>query len=155
MSYIVEQDVSPTVAAVGITVIQKQYFSGSPCFCRVYEANLPNTVTGYSRDPLNLKLKSQHLNIDPGLELLKGKQKDSDRRFLTHKPCESKWDPRLLLPKNPWPPKSASFMRHRRQRDAHTAFLDHVEEKLCQLQQGEAGRDESQPKQHSAEEKAT
>lgn len=28
-----------------------------------YGANLPNTVTGYSRDPLNLKLKSQHLNI--------------------------------------------------------------------------------------------
>ncbi|XP_054672456.1 uncharacterized protein LOC129202879 isoform X2 [Grus americana] len=122
-----------------------------------YEANLPNLVTSYSRDPLNLKLKSQHLNTvfsDPGLEPLKGKQKDSNRRFLTYKPCESKWDPRLLLPKNPWPPKSASFTRHRQRRGAHTAFLDRVEEKLCQLQQGEAGRDESQPEQHGAEEKA-
>lgn len=27
-----------------------------------YEANLPNFVTSYSRDPLNLKLKSLHLN---------------------------------------------------------------------------------------------
>lgn len=33
--------------------------------------------------------------------------------------------------------------RHRRRRGAHTAFLDRVEEKLCRLQQGEAGRDVS------------
>ncbi|XP_074753599.1 putative uncharacterized protein C7orf78 homolog [Athene noctua] len=96
-------------------------------------SNLANLVTSYSRDPLNLKLKSQHLNV--------GKKKDSDSRFLTYKPCESKWDPQLLLPKNLWPPKSASFTRHRWQRGAHTAFLECVEEKLCQLQQGEAGRD--------------
>ncbi|XP_063179927.1 uncharacterized protein LOC134510562 [Chroicocephalus ridibundus] len=74
-----------------------------------YTANLPNLVISYSRHPLNLKLRSQDLNIDPGLDPLRGKQKDSDRRFLTYKPCESKWDPRLLLPKNPWPPKSDSF----------------------------------------------
>lgn len=30
-------------------------------------------------------------------------------RFVIYKHCESKWDPRLLLAKNPWPPKSASF----------------------------------------------
>ncbi|XP_075603158.1 putative uncharacterized protein C7orf78 homolog [Balearica regulorum gibbericeps] len=118
------------------------YEDPKPHDYRQYEANLPNLVTSYSRDPLNLKLKSQHLNTDPGLEPLKGKQKDSNR-FLTYKPCESKWDPRLLLPKNPWPPKSASFTRHRRRRGAHTAFLDRVEEKLCRLQQGEAGRDVS------------
>ncbi|XP_061212471.1 uncharacterized protein LOC133213888 [Neopsephotus bourkii] len=88
-----------------------------------YEANLPNFVTSYSRDPLNLKLISQNLNrgksltftvlkkleINPGLEPLKGKQKNSGRRFLTYKTCENKWDTWLLLPKNPWPPKSASF----------------------------------------------
>ncbi|XP_072707719.1 putative uncharacterized protein C7orf78 homolog [Ciconia boyciana] len=139
------------------------YEDPKPHDYRQYEANLPNLVTSYSRDPLNLKLKSQHLNTvsDPGLEPLKEKQKDSDRRFLTYKPCESKWDPRKLLPKNPWPRKSASFTRHRRRRGAHTAFLDRVEEKLCRLQQGEAGRDvrvhsarEPQPKQHGAEEKA-
>ncbi|XP_063247808.1 uncharacterized protein LOC134547577 [Prinia subflava] len=54
-----------------------------------HEANLPNSVTGYPRDPFNLKLKPQHLNMDPELEPLKGKQKDSDRRFLTYKPHES------------------------------------------------------------------
>lgn len=32
-----------------------------------YEANLPNFVTSYSRDPLNLKLKSQNLNIGKSL----------------------------------------------------------------------------------------
>ncbi|XP_075351540.1 putative uncharacterized protein C7orf78 homolog [Mycteria americana] len=117
------------------------YEDPKPHDYRQYEANLPNLVTSYSRDPLNLKLKSQHLNTDPGREPPKEKQKDSDRTFLTYKPCESKWDPRLLLPKNPWPPKSASFTRHRRRRGAHTAFLDRVEEKLCRLQQGEAGRD--------------
>ncbi|XP_069655849.1 putative uncharacterized protein C7orf78 homolog [Haliaeetus albicilla] len=160
-----------------------------------YEDNLPNLVTSYSRDPLNLKLKSQHLNIGKalttctfivlkklgitGLSGLSGRlktmfftkfqyqrqllprSKKSDRRFLTYRPCESKWDPQMLLPKNPWPPKSASFTRHRRQHGAHTVFLDHVDENLCQLQQGEAGRDESvhsarepQPKQHGVKEKA-
>lgn len=33
--------------------------------------------------------------------------------------------------------------RHRQRHGAHTVFLDHVDENLCQLQQGEAGRDES------------
>ncbi|XP_050748799.1 uncharacterized protein LOC127013812 [Gymnogyps californianus] len=130
------------------------YEDPKPHDYRQYEANLPNLATSYSRDPLNLKLKSQHLNIDPGLEPLKGKQKYSDRRYLIYKPCESKWDPQLLLPRNPWPPKSASFTRHKRQHGAHTAFLDRVKEKLCWLKQGEAGRDEPQPKQHGAEEKA-
>ncbi|XP_068261304.1 LOW QUALITY PROTEIN: putative uncharacterized protein C7orf78 homolog [Nyctibius grandis] len=104
------------------------YEDPKPHDYRQYEANLPNFVISYSRDPLNLKLKSQHLNIDPGLEPLKRKQKDSDRRFLTYKPCESKWDPQLLLPKNPWPLQSASVTRHRRRHGAYTAFLDRVEE---------------------------
>ncbi|XP_061325162.1 uncharacterized protein LOC133277398 [Pezoporus flaviventris] len=34
---------------------------------RQYEANLPIFVTSYSRDPLNLKLKSQNLNIGESL----------------------------------------------------------------------------------------
>lgn len=28
-----------------------------------YEANLPKSVIGYPRDPFNLKLKPQHLNM--------------------------------------------------------------------------------------------
>ncbi|XP_065525181.1 putative uncharacterized protein C7orf78 [Lathamus discolor] len=85
------------------------YEDPKPHDYRQYEANLPNFVTSYSRDPLNLKLKSQNLNIGPGLEPLKGRQKNSGRRFLTYKPCENKWHTWLLLPKNPWPSKSASF----------------------------------------------
>ncbi|XP_064906280.1 uncharacterized protein C2H7orf78 [Columba livia] len=75
---------------------------------RQYEPNLTNLVTSYTRDPSNLKLKSQHLNMGKSSTTCK-KQQDSDRRFHTYKTCESKWDPRLLLPKDPWPPKSASF----------------------------------------------
>ncbi|XP_014104203.1 PREDICTED: uncharacterized protein LOC106628023 isoform X2 [Pseudopodoces humilis] len=68
--------------------------------------------SGYPSTPFNLKLKPRHLNIDPELEPLKGKQKDSDRRFFTYKPYESKWDPQLLLPKSPWPPTSALLLIH-------------------------------------------
>uniref|UniRef100_A0A3Q1EU68 Si:dkey-30e9.6 n=1 Tax=Acanthochromis polyacanthus TaxID=80966 RepID=A0A3Q1EU68_9TELE len=45
----------------------------------------------------------------------------------TYKPPEPKWDPKLILPPLPWPPKSASFTRHRRRRGAYSAFLDRVE----------------------------
>ncbi|XP_041899166.1 uncharacterized protein LOC121671475 [Corvus kubaryi] len=57
---------------------------------------------------------------DPRLEPLKGKQKDPDRRFLTYKPHESKWDPQLPLPRSPQPPKSASFTVSRTKRQLLT-----------------------------------
>ncbi|KAM9165580.1 uncharacterized protein C7orf78 homolog [Pangshura tecta] len=107
-----------------------------PCLVQ-YETNIPDFVTSYSRNPFNLKFKSQHLNAVHGLQPLKDKQKDTKGRFITYKPCECKWESRLILPKNPWPPKSASFTRHRRRRGVHTAFLDRVDEKLRTIWQEE------------------
>lgn len=37
------------------------------------------------------------------------KQKNSSERFITYKPHECTWDSKLILPKAPWPIKSASF----------------------------------------------
>lgn len=37
-------------------------------FQKQYEANLPNSVTGYPRDPFNLKLKPQYLNMSESFE---------------------------------------------------------------------------------------
>ncbi|KAG6927121.1 hypothetical protein G0U57_010438 [Chelydra serpentina] len=85
------------------------YQDPKPHDFRQYETNVPDFVTSYPRDPLNLKFKSQHLNAVHGLQPLKDKQKDTKGRFITYKPRECKWESRLILPKNPWPPKSASF----------------------------------------------
>ncbi|XP_074842305.1 putative uncharacterized protein C7orf78 homolog [Carettochelys insculpta] len=127
-----------------ITFVEKgKYKTGvyqdpKPHDFRQYETNIPDFVTSYPRDPFNLKFKSQHLNAVYGLQPLKEKRKDAKGRFITYKPCECKWESRLILPKNPWPPKSASFTRHRRRRGAHTAFLDRVDEKLRTIWQEEA-----------------
>ncbi|XP_006114585.2 putative uncharacterized protein C7orf78 homolog isoform X1 [Pelodiscus sinensis] len=114
------------------------YRDPKPHDFRQYETNIPNFVTSYPRDPFNLKFKSQHLNIVCGLQPLTEKQMDPKGRFITCKPRECKWESRLILPKTPWPPKSASFTRHRKRRDAYTAFLDRVDEKLRTTLQEEA-----------------
>ncbi|XP_019364039.1 PREDICTED: uncharacterized protein LOC109291450 isoform X1 [Gavialis gangeticus] len=111
------------------------YQDPKPYDFRQSEANMPEFVTSYARDPFNLKFKSQNLNTVYRLEPLIEKQRDVDRRFVTYKPRECKWDSRLILPKNPWPPKSASFTRHKRRRGAYTAFLDRVEERLSNIWQ--------------------
>ncbi|KAJ8354504.1 hypothetical protein SKAU_G00220710 [Synaphobranchus kaupii] len=57
-------------------------------------------------------------------------QRATMRQFDTVKPEEPKWDSQLILPSRPWPPKSASYSRHRRRRGVHSALMDRVEEKL-------------------------
>ncbi|XP_049750145.1 uncharacterized protein LOC126081952 isoform X2 [Elephas maximus indicus] len=97
----------------------------------LYRAHLPNFVTTYERDPFDLKLKSRHLSTVHGCQLLKdNQQKNSTERFITYKPRECTWDSKLILPKDPWPTKSASYTRYQRQRDAYGAFMDRVEEKF-------------------------
>lgn len=45
-----------------------------------------------------------------GLHPLKEEKKRvSKERFITYKPQELKWDPKLFLPKDPWPPKPVTF----------------------------------------------
>ncbi|XP_072547407.1 putative uncharacterized protein C7orf78 homolog [Salminus brasiliensis] len=90
--------------------------------------DLPDMVTTIEKDPGNLNFKSQFLEariVEPRLP-----QTMETRKMNTFKPAEPKWDPKLMLPKSPWPPKSASYTRHRRRRRVHSAFLDRLEEKL-------------------------
>nr|XP_023495070.1 uncharacterized protein LOC102150213 isoform X2 [Equus caballus] len=107
------------------------YFNPKPHDFRQYQRNLPNFVTTYERDPFGLKFKAQHLSVAHGCQLLKDDEhKNSMERFITYKPRERTWDSKLILPKAPWPVRSGSYTRHRRQRDAYSAFMDRVEEKF-------------------------
>uniref|UniRef100_A0AAA9TT26 Chromosome 7 open reading frame 78 n=2 Tax=Bos TaxID=9903 RepID=A0AAA9TT26_BOVIN len=106
------------------------YLNPKPHDFRQNECNLPNFVTTYEKDPFGLKFKSQHLSTVSGCPLLKNGQQNSTERFSTYKPRECAWDSKLILPKAPWPVKSASYTRHRRRRGAYSAFMDRVEEKF-------------------------
>uniref|UniRef100_A0ABI7VZC2 Uncharacterized protein n=2 Tax=Felis catus TaxID=9685 RepID=A0ABI7VZC2_FELCA len=109
------------------------YLNPKPHDFRQYQHNLPNFVTTFERDPFGLKFKSRHLSTVHGCQSLKDdKQKNNIERFITYKPHECTWDPQLILPKAPWPIQSASYTRHRRQRDVYSAFMDRVEEKFTQ-----------------------
>ncbi|KAI4874515.1 hypothetical protein NFI96_016615, partial [Prochilodus magdalenae] len=93
--------------------------------------NMGHMVTCIEKDPGNLNFKTQFLG---GITEVRAEsdhpQRDQARNMNTFKPADLKWDPRLILPRSPWPPKSASYTRHRRRRGVHSAFLDRVEEKL-------------------------
>ncbi|XP_066485233.1 putative uncharacterized protein C7orf78 homolog [Tiliqua scincoides] len=118
-----------------------KYQDPKPHDYRQYETGIPDFVTSYARDPLNLKFKLQCLSKVHGLHPLKEEKKRvSKERFITYKPQELKWDPKLLLPKEPWPAKSGSFTRHRGHRGAHSAFIERVEETLSKLWQEEANQ---------------
>lgn len=107
------------------------YKDPKPHDFRQYETGIPDFVTTYERDPSDLKLKSQALNTVHGLPPLNSKQQGiRSERITTFKPQELKWDSKLILPNDSYPPKSASFTRHRRRRGAYSALLDRVEEKL-------------------------
>ncbi|XP_026561994.1 uncharacterized protein LOC113440054 [Pseudonaja textilis] len=88
-----------------------KYEDPKPYDYRQYEQGIPDFVTSYTRDPLNLKFKSQCLSKIYGLPPLKDEKKkfSSKENFITHKPQELKWDSKLFLPKEPWPTKACSF----------------------------------------------
>ncbi|XP_038652341.1 uncharacterized protein si:dkey-30e9.6 isoform X2 [Scyliorhinus canicula] len=113
---------------------------------RQYDTNIPGFVTSFDRDPFNLKLKSKDLNraheLLPDAKQLKGTHSQS---IETHKAEELKWDSQLSMRKETWPQKSASYTRHRRNRGAHSAFMDRVEEKVTKLWQNEQQMRHSQP----------
>uniref|UniRef100_A0A8C7B7X8 Chromosome 7 open reading frame 78 n=1 Tax=Neovison vison TaxID=452646 RepID=A0A8C7B7X8_NEOVI len=109
------------------------YLNPKPHDFQQYQPNLPNFVTTYERDPLGLKFKSRHLSTVHECPSLKDDKQNSSERFITYKPQECTWDSKLILPKAPWPIKSASFTRHRRRRDVYSAFMDRVEDKFTQM----------------------
>ncbi|XP_063735717.1 uncharacterized protein si:dkey-30e9.6 [Eleginops maclovinus] len=107
------------------------YKNPKPHNFRPLNEDLPDIVTTYERDPGNLHLKLKHLDIIQNTTTKsdltsRGTKKGMD----TYKPAEPRWDVKLILPPLLWPPKSASYTRHRRRRGAYSAFLDRVEEKL-------------------------
>ncbi|CAL8288023.1 unnamed protein product [Merluccius merluccius] len=98
--------------------------------------DLPNMATVSKKDLGDLEFRLNHRDICS----VKTTRSESDltsrdtiktmMKMDTYKPAEPTWDLRLLLPKPQWPPKSASFTRHRRSRAAYSAFMERVEEKL-------------------------
>ncbi|XP_060639330.2 putative uncharacterized protein C7orf78 homolog [Anolis sagrei] len=123
------------------------YKDPKPFEHRQYEKHVPNFVTSYARDPLNLKLKSQCLSEVHGLHPLTDKRPSRSReKFITHKPVELKWDSRLILTKEPWPAKTVSFTRFKSQRGAHTALMERIEETLSKLWQKEANQKQTASK---------
>ncbi|XP_062279131.1 uncharacterized protein si:dkey-30e9.6 [Scomber scombrus] len=86
---------------------------------RPLDEDLPDIVTAYERDPVRTTRSESDLSL-----------RDTKTKMNTFKPAEPRWDERLMLPHQPWPPKSASYTRHRRRRGTYSAFLDRVEEKL-------------------------
>ncbi|XP_041798200.1 uncharacterized protein si:dkey-30e9.6 [Chelmon rostratus] len=107
------------------------YKNPKPHNFRPLDEDLPGIVTTYERDPGNLNLKLKHLDIIGTTRSESDfRSRDVKTRMDTHKSAQPKWDARLILPQPPWPPKSASYSRHRRRRGAYSAFLDRVEDKL-------------------------
>ncbi|XP_018426577.1 PREDICTED: uncharacterized protein LOC108799240 [Nanorana parkeri] len=108
-----------------------KYQNPKPHDFRQYETGIQDFATSYSRDPFNLKFKSRCLNSLCELPPAEERQKRGRvKHFVLHKPEEPAWDSKLILPKSPWPPKSASYTRHRRRRGVYSAFMDRIEEKF-------------------------
>ncbi|XP_077346841.1 putative uncharacterized protein C7orf78 homolog isoform X1 [Lithobates pipiens] len=108
-----------------------KYQDPKPHDFRQYETGILDFATNYPRDPFNLKFKLQSLSSSYELPPLEERKKRSKvKHFELHKPAEPSWDSKLILPKIPWPPKSASYTRHRRHRGVYSAFMDRVEEKF-------------------------
>ncbi|XP_034258037.1 uncharacterized protein LOC117655078 [Pantherophis guttatus] len=126
------------------------YQDPKPYDYRQYDQGIPDFVTSYARDPLNLKFKSQCLSKIYGLPPLKDekKQSTSKERFMTHKPQELKWDSKLFLPKEPWPTKACSFTRHR---NHWSAPIDRVEETLSKLWLKEAIKNQKEIRRKTVE----
>ncbi|XP_035020168.2 uncharacterized protein si:dkey-30e9.6 [Hippoglossus stenolepis] len=107
------------------------YVNPRPHNFRPLDENLPDVVTTYERDPGNLTLRLKHLDTMPTPRCdTRCTLRDTRTKMDTYRPAEPQWDVKLVLPLSPWPPKSASYTRHRRRRGAYSAFIDRVEEKL-------------------------
>ncbi|KAM6967565.1 uncharacterized protein C7orf78 homolog [Aplochiton taeniatus] len=107
------------------------YNNPKPHNFRPHEDDKPNIVTTLESDPGLLHFKSKHLSIIQGL---RSEQdiglKDTLTKMDTYKPAEPRWEATLTLPKLLWPPKSASYTRHKRRRGVYSAFMDRVQEKI-------------------------
>ncbi|XP_056374318.1 uncharacterized protein LOC130272494 isoform X2 [Hyla sarda] len=89
---------------------KEKYKDPQPHDFRQYQTGFPDFATSYSRDPFNLKFKAQVLNSSCDLPPLEAKRSTVRvKRFVLHRPADPQWDSQLILPRSPWPPKSASY----------------------------------------------
>ncbi|XP_058269013.1 uncharacterized protein si:dkey-30e9.6 [Hemibagrus wyckioides] len=105
------------------------YKNPKPHNFRPCDEDLPDMVTSIAKDSGNLSLKTQYLGATIQPEPNPPKE-ETAWKMITFKPAEPKWDTRLILPKSPWPPMSATYTRHRCRRGVYSAFMDRVEDKL-------------------------
>ncbi|BFY98262.1 hypothetical protein BsWGS_01302 [Bradybaena similaris] len=93
---------------------------------------LAEFATRFGSDPYNLQFLSQGLHQVHGLQS-EPPQRDLVKARQMAPPMSAKktWDAHLILNKDAWPPRSAAFTRHRRRnRQAYSAFMEHVETDL-------------------------
>ncbi|XP_055083744.1 uncharacterized protein si:dkey-30e9.6 [Periophthalmus magnuspinnatus] len=108
---------------------KERFKNPTPHNFRPLEEDVPDFITRYDRDSGHLRIKLRTMDtIQTSSPTRTVKRTES--KMDTFRPAEPQWDPRLLLPTGPWPPKSASYTRHRRRRGAYSAFLERVEDKL-------------------------
>ncbi|XP_043922690.1 uncharacterized protein LOC122798087 [Protopterus annectens] len=117
-----------------------KYSNPKPHDFRQLETNIPDFDTSCERDPFNLKLKLEQISdVNESCHTMNIRPKNIRlERLTTHKPADPKWDKSLIFPKEPWPPKSASYTRHKRRQNVHSAFMDRVNEKLTKVWQEES-----------------
>ncbi|KAK1786443.1 hypothetical protein P4O66_018133 [Electrophorus voltai] len=107
------------------------YKDPKPHNFRPVDEKLPDMVFSIEKDPGNVNFKTQLLGAITGIQSEPNLfQRETLRKLNTFKPAEPKWDASLMLPRSPWPPKSASYTRHQRRRGVYSALMDRVEEKL-------------------------
>ncbi|CAL8354771.1 unnamed protein product [Arctogadus glacialis] len=110
------------------------YRNPRPHDFRPQDDDLPNMAAVTKKDPGDLEFKLNHRDIlrTTGSESdrTSGDQMKTMMKMNTYRAVEPTWDLRLLLPRTQWPPRSASFTRHRRSRSVYSAFMERVEEKL-------------------------
>ncbi|KAF4086229.1 hypothetical protein AMELA_G00104120 [Ameiurus melas] len=118
----------------------RPYKNLKPHNFRPCDESLSDMVTSIAKDSRNLNLNTQLLGAS-----IQSKPNPPEgepaRKIITFKPGEPKWDARLILPKSPWPPMSATYTRHRRRREVYSAFMD-LCDALLRCGVGRRGSDE-------------
>ncbi|CAH1789400.1 unnamed protein product [Owenia fusiformis] len=88
---------------------------------------LSEFITTSDPDPYNIKFITERLNQIKGLHGRPPTERDTKGRQMApplHQP--PKWEVKNHHPRGPWPTGSASYTRHRRARNAKSAFMQRV-----------------------------
>ncbi|XP_067649651.1 putative uncharacterized protein C7orf78 [Haliotis asinina] len=93
---------------------------------------LPEFLTNYEKDPYNIRFNTDHRNTIHGLTLgCTERDLVNERQMAPAMASKPKYDPELILSRDPWPTKSGAYTRHRRRnRQPYSAFMERVETEL-------------------------